>query len=825
MLTRNAAFWAEVEAIFEVVADLDERTRASELDARCGNRPDLRAEIEALLAADAQTGGLIALDSPPGAGSTVGAFRLIEAIGAGGMGTVYRAARADGAFEQQVAVKIIATPVNHAGAARRFRAERQILASLAHPHIVSLLDGAVTSAGHAYLVMEYVDGVPITAYCAAHSRSLADRLRLFRAVCATVHYAHRHAVVHRDLKPANILVSADGVPKVLDFGVAKLLDESTTAGSTATRFAPAALTPNYASPEQLRGLPVTTSSDVYALGVLLYELITGRRPYETEGKPLDEMLRLVVEADPPKPSSQTNGAFKGDLDAIVRRAMEKQPERRYGSAEELAEDVGRFLSGVPVAAREPSLGYVVRKLALRHKTAFVSVGVSAVVIVAALIVAISQAQIANVERQRAERRFSEVRQIANALIFEIHDAVTPLAGSTPVRRTIVARALEYLERLASEATGDPAFQLELARAYTQIGKVQGQVGAANLGDREGAIQSFRKAQGLIDPLVKTANPATEVVEQFVEATRRLSESMQALAAEKDKALDQARKAVDVAEAYLKRVPADVKARNLVASASFTAALAANFAPESLDLWERSGALYAALLAERPDGRENLRNVALVHKYLGTYHQIHKDSEKALTHYERARVFDEQRLAQDPTSRSAQTDVAVALSNVADIRWRQGDREAAMLFERSLAMRQLLASSDPKDVVAQLRVAYVQANLARIYRDLKALPLALDHGRAALRIYESTGAETRGDILGFASALSVVGDIERGMGKEDAACASYERSFTTYSRAPIRDRTMHGSGDDPLPAIAKSASACGVKAAQAWLATTSTSQSR
>ena len=333
---------------------------------------------------------------PPGIGSTIGPFQLVANIGAGGMGTIYLAERADGGFAQRVAVKIIATPVSHAGAARRFRAERQILASLRHPHIVSLMDGGVTPDGHAYLVMEYVDGVPIATYCAEHALSLTDRLQLFRNVCAAVHYAHRHSVVHRDLKPANILVTSDGAPKVLDFGVAKMLDESLPGGGTATSIGTVPLTPNYASPEQLRGVTLTTSSDVYALGVLLYELTAGVRPYETDGKSLDEMLRIVIDAEHRRPSSRTDSlekplpydrrrALKGDIDAIVLRAMAKQPEDRYGSAEELSEDVGRFIAGAPVIAREPSFGYVMRKLAGRHKAAFVSAGVSLVLIVGALI--------------------------------------------------------------------------------------------------------------------------------------------------------------------------------------------------------------------------------------------------------------------------------------------------------------------------------------------------------------------------------------------------------------------------------------------------------
>ena len=288
-MNRDRTYWSDVEAIFEAVADLDAgqsrrgARRSLRKSAGSSRRDRVAARCRRARRGIHRPPSAITDETvphpPPGIGSAIGPFRLVAKIGAGGMGTIYLAERADGGFAQRVAVKIIATPVSHAGAARRFRAERQILASLRHPHIVSLMDGGVTADGHAYLVMEYVDGVPIATYCAERALSLADRLRLFRNVCAAVHYAHRHGVVHRDLKPANILVTSDGAPKVLDFGVAKMLDESLPGGGTATSIGIGPLTPNYASPEQLRGVTLTTSSDVYALGVLLYELAAGVRPY------------------------------------------------------------------------------------------------------------------------------------------------------------------------------------------------------------------------------------------------------------------------------------------------------------------------------------------------------------------------------------------------------------------------------------------------------------------------------------------------------------------------------------------------------------------
>jgi non-specific serine/threonine protein kinase/serine/threonine-protein kinase len=840
-MTDEPTFWRDVEAIFEEVADLDAARRAERLTARCGNRQDLRAEIESLLEADARVEEFMDRPSaisdgtipnpPPGIGSAIGPFRLVAEIGAGGMGTVYLAERADGEFSQRVAVKIIGLPMSDAGTAKRFRAERQILASLRHPNIVSLLDGGVTPDGHAYLVMEYVDGVPVARYCADRALSLGDRLRLFRTVCAAVHYAHRHSVVHRDLKPANILVGPDGTPKVLDFGVAKMLDSSLASGGTATSIGPGPLTPNYASPEQIRGVPLTTSSDVYALGVLLYELVAGVRPYETEGKSLDEVVRIVVDADPPRPSSHTRvlerrlpydvkRALKGDVDAIVLRAIAKQPEDRYGSAEELSEDIGRFLDGAPVIAREPSLGYLVRKLARRHKTAFVAAGVSLVLILCALLYAVRQAQIAKVERQRAEARFGEVRQLASALIFEIHDAVAPLAGSTPVRRTIVERALGYLERLAGEAHGDTALQLDLSRAYVRIGKVQGLPGTPNLGDREGAIQSFRRAQALVESLVEGPNLQTHIVEQYVDATRRLGETLAQSHGMQEEADREARKALAVAEQYQRSRPAEITARNLVASSSFAVAMAAPTA-SSLPDWHKTATHYDALLADDPENPHNQRNAALVAKYLGAQYHIRGDVQ-ALHYYQRALALDENRLARAPSERDTQLDVAIDLSQMASLLASQGKPEAVALYLRSLTIRQALAESDPKDVSARSKVAFVHKELAKLFLKRHEVPRALEHGRQAIRLYESV-EDDRANRYNLADALATVGAIKEAVQARAEACVAYKRSFALLESFHVDD--WGKAGVDKRRDIAARAARCGHKDAAEWLAAEGRATSR
>ena len=365
----SANAWEEVEGIFEGAAEAEPSARAAFLDAHCEGRPELRAEVESLLAAHREAGAF--LEPPSGAGdldagaefastapsigSSIGPYRLVEVAGEGGMGKVFRAERADGEFSHQVAIKILRVP--DAAGLRRFRAERQILAALQHPHIVALLDGGALPSGYAFLAMEYVRGTAITGYCRERALTLEDRLRLFHQVALAVHHAHERHVVHRDLKPSNVLVTADGTPKVVDFGIAKLLDESAAGsappGATISGLNP--FTPDYASPEQLRGLPVTPASDVYALGVLLYEMLTGVRPYETTGKPLDEVLDLVLRQERTAPSAADVQAracppyllsrLRGALDRIVLRAMAAAPEARYASVRALATDVVAHLEG------------------------------------------------------------------------------------------------------------------------------------------------------------------------------------------------------------------------------------------------------------------------------------------------------------------------------------------------------------------------------------------------------------------------------------------------------------------------------------------------
>jgi serine/threonine protein kinase len=518
--------WHKVKEVLQGALDLDPEGRADYLDSACPKGGSTRVEVESLLRSHDEHSTY--LEQAVGIGQSdiptcitaeswiekrLGSYLVLEEIGKGGMGEVFRACRADDQFQKQVAIKLLRAGEASPFVVGRFRNERQILASLDHPNIARLIDGGTTEEGIPYLTMELVEGLPIDDYCDAHKLSITHRLKLFLDVCSAVQYAHQRLIVHRDLKPNNILVTTEGVPKLLDFGIAKILDPGALAGgfeNTLTLFR--ILTPGYASPEQVRGEPITTSSDVYSLGVILYELLTGRSPYGNRKRTPEEISNAVCELDPEKPSSVVthampgNGAQNleeiaalregsakklrkrlcGDLDNIALMALRKEPQRRYLSVEQFAADVQRHLDNLPVLARRDTALYRASKFIVRHKVGLAATGVLILMLLTALAITLQEARI-------AQRRFNDVRALANSLIFDVHDSIRDLPGSTPARKIIVDLALQYLNSLARESGGDLALQRELATAYERVGLVQGHYLQNNLGDTNGSLNSYLQA--------------------------------------------------------------------------------------------------------------------------------------------------------------------------------------------------------------------------------------------------------------------------------------------------------------------------------------------
>ncbi len=470
--------WRRLETLFYQASDMDPRDRQPFLDQACGDDADMRREVESLLGAadhslrylreSAQEAARGIAASPAFAGKLIGAWQVLESIGDGGMGRIYLARRADQAYEQKVAIKLMRADFGADPAMLvRFRLERQILAKLNHPNIARLLDGGVSAEGLPYLVMEYVEGVPIDTYCSEQHLSIEARLQLFRTVCGAVEYAHRNLVIHRDIKPANILVTPGGVPKLLDFGIARLLDPE-FAGMVRTRASQVLMTPEYASPEQVRGEVVTTSTDVYAMGVLLYELLSGSRPFRVRTDNPLEIARVVCEQTPQPPSAAAPIAqanrIRADLDRIVMMAIRKEPERRYASVEQFSADVQAYLEGYPLQARTATWSYQASTFVRRHKAA---VAVAALFSLALAGFGVGMGVLA----RRADRQRQTAERERQFLAGMFQSAAPDVArGETITARTLLDRGAQRIDReLAAEPQVRASLLETIAEAYRSLG--------------------------------------------------------------------------------------------------------------------------------------------------------------------------------------------------------------------------------------------------------------------------------------------------------------------------------------------------------------------
>ena len=495
--------WRQIEDLFQGALDREPHRRAAFLDSACAGDACLRHEIESLLSSFERGGftetpafieGVKLLeesDERSLAGQNIGPYRVIRRIGQGGMGAVYLAARADQVFHKEVAIKLIKRGQDSEDVIRRFRGERQILANLDHPNITRLLDGGTTDDGLPYFVMEYIQGQPMDSYCDSNKLDTTQRLRLFQSVCAAVHFAHQHLVIHRDIKPGNILVTSEGVPRLLDFGIAKLLAaEASVADPTLTIVR--RMTPESASPEQVRGENITTASDVYSLGVLLYKLLSGHGPYRWAGRSKDEFERVICEEAAEKPSTVIDRAegtstgqsvsetregspdklrrrLRGDLDNIVLMALRKEPQRRYSSVLQLSDDIRRHLEGLPVLARRDTSGYRAAKFIGRHKS-----GVAATVLIflslaVGIVATLRQARVARSERDRAQVEKAKADRI-NAFLQDMLSFSSPSYVSSNPRRDPDAKVSEVVEQAARRAESELADQPEvLAEMQRTIG--------------------------------------------------------------------------------------------------------------------------------------------------------------------------------------------------------------------------------------------------------------------------------------------------------------------------------------------------------------------
>jgi eukaryotic-like serine/threonine-protein kinase len=524
MSTLSPGQWQALSPYLDQALAMSDDERATWLSSLAEQDPALAAQLTALLDEHrvlAQEGflekGRFALPNSAGlAGQALGAYTLISQIGQGGMGTVWLARRSDGRFERQAAVKFVSIALAGRATEERFKREGSILGRLTHPHIAELLDAGISADGQPYLILEYVDGTTIDQYCDQHTLDVEARVRLFLDVLAAVAHAHANLIVHRDIKPSNVLVTAGGEVKLLDFGIAKLLEGEgqTGAATLLTREGGSPLTPQYAAPEQLTNQPITTATDVYALGVLLYVLLSGRHPAGSDLHSPAELVKALLELEPPRPSdaipaddsehiAEQRGAtldklrrqLRGDLDTIIAKALKKAPAERYSSVTALADDLQRYLKQEPISARPDTIRYRARKFVRRNRVVVALATVALVAILVGSGVAIYQARI-------AERRFQDVRKLAHTILFDLHDEVAKLDGSTKAREMMVQTGLQYLDHLAKNAGGDLELQKEIAAGYMKIGDAQGYPTQPNLGRMADAVASYRKAGDIYERIAR-----------------------------------------------------------------------------------------------------------------------------------------------------------------------------------------------------------------------------------------------------------------------------------------------------------------------------------
>jgi tetratricopeptide (TPR) repeat protein len=825
--------WQRIEDAFHKAVELPASDRPAFLAELA---PEVRDEVSSLIESCTQATEVLQKTVEAGAvmvansvvasmiGERLGPYRVTALIGEGGMGSVYRAVRDDEEYKREVAIKVLRHGFGTASAIARFRDERQILAALDHPGIVRLLDGGSTERGAPYLVLEYVEGVQITRYARDKGLAVRQRLELLLPVCAAVQYAHQRLVVHRDIKPSNVIVGSQG-PKLLDFGIAKLLDPGAAADREAqTRTGMALLTPEYASPEQARGEAVSTATDVYSLGALLYELLADKPPHEQTASPL-AALREICEVEPPRPSTicpaERRTAIAGDLDTIVAKALAKEPAQRYGTVDQLADDLRRHLQGQPIAARPASLGYRATKFLRRNRGSVAAAGVVTCALVASTVWSMREARRADHEAQRAEHRFAEGRKLATTVVYQVEAKIHSLKGATAAREQIVRSALEYLDGLAADASDEPGLSRELAFAYMKLGDVQGDALDINIGQSREALLSFQKAQAILDRMTKEHDaPATlraraacrlgtglvhqglndpearDVLRDGLALADKLPSDQQvdmplllrSLNAigflEDNQAAMKAdiARGTDIAARWLTAEPTSPDSRYW--SAIFdenNAELAVNAAnPQgAADLHRRAVEIFTALAKEQPDSARNVRDLAVAEVNLagdlgGTGGAIiwqpnTGDLDGALVAMRNAVPVFEDLAARDSQDIRVRVDVGGVISTAAAMLAERDLAQAMPVFDKALAVFAALPAAWREEYYTRQMEWYLHCAISTPLAKLGKREDAASHARHGLEMATRVGSDERGAPTLEMCSYMVAG-TDHILGDDEAAAA-------------------------------------------------------
>ena len=743
----DAGRWQQIKTAFSRALELLPEERAAFLESL--DDPAVRVEVASLLASNREAGDLMEIpairlnaDSPddpeqdPWIGKNIGAYHVISRIGRGGMGVVYRAVRVGDHFLKHVALKVVRSGIYSEGAIRRFKNERQILASLEHANIARLLDVGTTESGLPYLIMEYIDGKPVDEYCDSRRLTIPERLRLFQDICSAVQYAHQNLVVHRDIKPGNILVTPDAIPKLLDFGIAKLLEPQLYFQTADPTVAIRPMTPEYASPEQIRGDTITTSSDIYSLGIVLYLLLTGHPPYRVDKTPSHELPRIILETEPERPSTvlkrveETKDAegrpvhvtpesvatargehpealrrhLSGDLDNIVLKALRKDPARRYVSVAQFSEDIGRHLDGLPVIARKDTLAYRTSKFVRRHRIGVAAVAAIFFLLIAGMIATTWQARVARAQREIADRRFEEVRALANSLIFDLHDKIQYLPGSTQARKLLVQKALEYLDNLAKDSDDDRILQLELATAYQKLGDVQGYIYGPNLGDTAGAAASYGKALQICEPLSRANSQDIPTKQQLSKLYQRTC-TVRLMSGDLNGALEEAGRSLALMQSIADSNPKDQQARyDLAVGFDQMGDVLRRVGrwEEALAYHRKQQAIFEAIASSSNPPAGLRRALSVCYKKIGEIVETKGELSEALSRYEQALTIDEALAASEPMNARYKRDLSISYIKIGSILAKRGDAAGALeRYRMGAVILETLAAADTADVRSRL----------------------------------------------------------------------------------------------------------------------------
>lgn len=838
----NVETWQQMKSVFHTAIELTPEDREAFLAQACNGNGELRLQVDRLLkshhdageflrepamveaGAISREGRLRATDKEEYLGRRIGPYEIIRELGHGGMGTVFLAVRADDQYRKQVAIKLVNRGMDTDLILRRFMMERQILANLEHPNIAQLLDGGSTTDGLPYFLMEYIDGLPLTNYCDAQRFTTTKRLELFRQVCGALQYAHQNLVVHRDIKPSNILVTAEGVPKLLDFGIAKLLSpgwDAETGEATASMVR--LMTPEYASPEQFRGTSITTSSDVYSLGVVLYELLSGCHPFRIAGrqngpvqlnsledplKPSAAITRLEQvrpTADPPASmiTPQSIGEVRdgtvdklrrrlsGDLDNIVLKALRKEPARRYASVQEFSEDIRRHLEGLPVAATPDTLGYRARKFVRRNKAGALAAAAIILTLLTATGITTWQARVARRERDNAERRFSQVRQLANKVLFEYHDQVVKLSGSVSLRQQMIKDALGYLDNLAIEGGNDVGLQREVAAAYQKVGDVQGNPYGSNLGDIEGALDSYHKALRIREILVGKQPGDPDLRRDLAKTHESIGDILWTKGDYNGSAADY-RDTLRIYEEVSKGGKGTAEDGYGIARTHVRIgqALSRNGDTASaMDSFQLGLAKYEEVTALAPSVKKYRRGKGSALLKIGDMLAQRGDSRSALENHHKALEFWSALSDAEPLNAGLKRDVVIATSRIAsDFEQLNELREALDASKQVITIQEGLVSADQKNAQFTSELATYYVAKAGVEGKMKNFPAALASLRSGLPILqEMARSSPQNADLGrdLALAYLIAGRVYNHEGDLVEAAANYRQAITIIEVEPMR----------------------------------------